>query len=34
MLRIGNNFVVILDGVIVEVKDSIIIVKGKLGELI
>ncbi len=33
MSRIGNNPVVIPDGVTVEVKDNVITVKGKLGEL-
>ena len=33
MSRIGNNPVAIPDGVTVEVKDSQIVVKGKLGEL-
>ncbi|MDX1270365.1 50S ribosomal protein L6 [Bizionia paragorgiae] len=33
MSRIGNNPVVIPEGVTVEVKDNVITVKGKLGEL-
>ncbi|RIA10496.1 LSU ribosomal protein L6P [Flavobacteriaceae bacterium MAR_2010_72] len=33
MSRIGNNPVAIPDGVTVEVKDNVITVKGKLGEL-
>lgn len=33
MSRIGNNPVVIVEGVTVEVKDNVITVKGKLGEL-
>ncbi|MBA6153735.1 50S ribosomal protein L6 [Gelidibacter maritimus] len=33
MSRIGNNPVVIPDGVTVDVKDNVITVKGKLGEL-
>ena len=33
MSRIGNNPVVIPDGVTVEVKDNVITVKGKMGEL-
>ena len=33
MSRIGNNPVVIPDGVTVEINDSIVTVKGKLGEL-
>ncbi len=34
MSRIGNNPVTIPDGVTVEVKDNVITVKGKLGELV
>ncbi len=33
MSRIGNNPITIPDGVTVEVKDSMVTVKGKLGEL-
>lgn len=33
MSRIGNNPVVIPDGVTVEVKDNVVTVKGKMGEL-
>ena len=33
MSRIGNNPVAIVDGVTVDVKDSLVTVKGKLGEL-
>ena len=33
MSRIGNNPITIPEGVSVEVKDSIVTVKGKLGEL-
>lgn len=33
MSRIGNNPIAIPDGVTIEVKDSVITVKGKLGEL-
>ena len=33
MSRIGNNPVAIPEGVTVDVKDSVITVKGKLGEL-
>ena len=33
MSRIGNNPVAIPEGVTVEVKESVITVKGKLGEL-
>lgn len=33
MSRIGNNPVAIPEGVTVEVKDNVIVVKGKLGEL-
>src|SRR5690606_42158578 len=33
MSRIGNNPISIPDGVTVEVKDSVVSVKGKLGEL-
>ena len=33
MSRIGNNQITIPDGVTVEVKDSMVTVKGKLGEL-
>ena len=34
MSRIGNNPIAIPEGTTVEVKDNIITVKGKLGELI
>ncbi|WP_108423765.1 50S ribosomal protein L6 [Flagellimonas amoyensis] len=33
MSRIGNNPITVPDGVTVEVKDAVVIVKGKLGEL-
>ena len=33
MSRIGNNPVAIPEGVTVEVKDNVVVVKGKLGEL-
>ena len=33
MSRIGNNPVAIPEGVTVEVKDNVLTVKGKLGEL-
>ena len=33
MSRIGNNPVVIPDGVTVDIKDGVVTVKGKLGEL-
>lgn len=33
MSRIGKNPITILEGVTVEVKDSVVVVKGKLGEL-
>ena len=33
MSRIGNNPVVIPDGVTVEINESVVSVKGKLGEL-
>lgn len=33
MSRIGNNPVAIPDGVTVDIKDNVIVVKGKLGEL-
>ena len=33
MSRIGNNPVVIPEGVTVDVKDNVVTVKGKLGEL-
>ena len=33
MSRIGNNPIAIPDGVTVEVKDTVVVVKGKLGEL-
>ena len=33
MSRIGNNPVTIPEGVTVEIKDNVVTVKGKLGEL-